>query len=849
MIGYLIGGIILAATGFMATTRKGQKPAATNLEATSSSNPQTPNILLFVLDDLDADTMERMLAANQLPNIKSKIVDGSTNFRNAYVPTSICSPSRASLLTGKFSHNHGVWHVAGTEGPQEFDDYLIRTGGAYLPSWLGNTYHRAFVGKFHLGFRHPQWDFFRQIEGYDPRPGMYKVNENGVERWPAVYQTKYIGDAAKQAIAESGNKPFFLLVSPTAAHANVSGWTEMKNHALGAYDGTPVALCQFPNEQTNGWRQHLVTVDFSSGAPIYLWWQRDSPQRDSGWGNWLKTGNASTIAPNTGNAAVVGWNILKPSPNVRRQQLVRQTGPDVEFYARDIVGTEPAKPWALETDESTLAGTGTMPVAGWSAVVFPSGVIRQQVIRGSETLGYVSYVRHRVPTSTIFTSWRLDPDWGETVVFGRLGGFTVIPTEGARYIIKLMVRSPGTAGFQWWQSGELIDFQELAVSGPESAARSKKASVDVPEEDDQYRDPAMEYSPGGHLYRDKDIEADKGKGSVPEGQTTIVSEVHPYYLLRAYAEGSWSPVVAGQTYNYGGNYPAGSLRKNRDPNGFDSLSAPFELPKEKGSYNRQLESQIPFYSTATWPDLSNPVLGNKQQQDYLRRLSLDRMEQLISVDRMVGELVPAAGPNTIIIFTSDNGHLNGEHRLSNKLTPHEESVRVPLYIRSPQAAPREIAQLVANIDITPTVIDYVGQSWTNPAFNIDGRSLKQVVETGSVANWRRSLLLEYHRPRGLSPGNDSATDWRFGLPDYLGLREIYRTSTVLINSLYVQYYADIVDPLSVIDYEYYHMDADPDQIDNQATGRIPELDNLMRNFYVASGETSRQIDTQGSPIS
>ena len=59
-----------------------------------------------------------------------------------------------------------------------------------------------------------------------------------------------------------------------------------------------------------------------------------------------------SIAPNTGSGAVVGWNVLLPAPNVRRQQLVRQTGSDVEFYSRDIVGTEPAKPWTFTADEA-----------------------------------------------------------------------------------------------------------------------------------------------------------------------------------------------------------------------------------------------------------------------------------------------------------------------------------------------------------------------------------------------------------------------------------------------------------------------------------------------------------------
>ena len=80
---------------------------------------------------------------------------------------------------------------------------------------VSTTHYRAFVGKYHLGFRHPEWDYFRLVDGYDPRPGCYRVNENGVDVWPNVYQTKYIGDVAKQAIAQSGNRPFFLTVAPT----------------------------------------------------------------------------------------------------------------------------------------------------------------------------------------------------------------------------------------------------------------------------------------------------------------------------------------------------------------------------------------------------------------------------------------------------------------------------------------------------------------------------------------------------------------------------------------------------------------------------------------------------------
>lgn len=847
----LLAGAALLGTALMGakSRRRPKQPRPDELlETLSAPDSPTPNVVLFVLDDLDSDTFRVMLGSGLLPNIQSRIVQGGVEFQNTYVPCSICSPSRASLLTGKFSHNHGVWHVTGTEGPARFDNYLVSSDNAYLPTWIGPSYYRAFVGKYHLGFRHPNWDFYQPVDGYDSRPGMYKSVEDGREVMPNVYQTKYIGDAAKRAIAASGSKPLFLMVSPTALHVNVSGWHRKGNYADGRFSGTPVAYDLFP--AGSGWRQHLVTVDFSSGAPVYLWWSRDSQSRDRGWGDWTRTGNAAAVAPGTGNGAVVGWNILLPAPNVRRQQLVRQSGTRVEFYARDIVGSTATEPWALAADEATLAGTGSAPVAAWSAAIFPSGLVRQQVIRGSETLGYVSYIRHRIPTTGNFTAWRLDPDWGESVAFGRLCGFSIIPVGGPRYVVQLIVRRPGAAGYDWWESGQLVDFQELAIAetpatGLESAAVAP-LPVDVGDESDLYRSADLTYSNKGYVQREQ-LDPDAGPESVPERQTVVVTEVHPYFMLRGYAEGSWWPVLPGQTYNYGGDLPAGRLRQNRDPHGFTPSGAQFELPRGKDSWNRQLDSGLPFYSLEAWPDLNAPVPGNRQQQDYLQRLYLDRLEQMISVDRMVGEVIDAAGPNTLIVFTSDNGHFHGEHRLSNKLTPQEESVQVPLFIRGPRGVTRQIANLASSIDIAPTILEYTGRAWGNPNLAIDGRSLRHFVEGAAGPNWRKSLLLEYHQPRGVAEPDRSSTDWRFGLPDYLGLRQLGSGGGVPINTLYVQYYADIEDPSATLDYEYYNISVDPFQTINLANGRVIELDQILRDFYTAAGAEARNQDMRFVP--
>ena len=61
-----------------------------------------PNILMIVTDDQTKGTMSVM------PRTRALMVEGGTSFTNAYVTTPLCCPSRASILTGRYAHNHGV---------------------------------------------------------------------------------------------------------------------------------------------------------------------------------------------------------------------------------------------------------------------------------------------------------------------------------------------------------------------------------------------------------------------------------------------------------------------------------------------------------------------------------------------------------------------------------------------------------------------------------------------------------------------------------------------------------------------------------------------------------------------
>jgi len=100
--------------------------------------------------------------------------------------------------------------------------------------------------------------------------------------------------------------------------------------------------------------------------------------------------------------------------------------------------------------------------------------------------------------------------------------------------------------------------------------------------------------------------------------------------------------------------------------------------------------------------------------------------------------------NTMIIFTTDNGLLEGEHGMVDKRTMHEASIRLPLVVRypglTPPDAPKVIDEQVLTVDFAPTIIDICG---AEPLPKVHGRSWKKLVQTGDP-DWRKSWYYEYN---------------------------------------------------------------------------------------------------------
>ena len=133
--------------------------------------------------------------------------------------------------------------------------------------------------------------------------------------------------------------------------------------------------------------------------------------------------------------------------------------------------------------------------------------------------------------------------------------------------------------------------------------------------------------------------------------------------------------------------------------------------------------------------------GEKGEPEYLR----DYYRVVRALDDTVGQILDAIdglgiGDETLVVFISDNGFLNGEHGLLGKRVAYEESVRIPFVARYPALIePAERSELVLNVDLAPTILDYCGVSVPQ---TMEGRSLRRVIE-GKPAGWREEFLYEY----------------------------------------------------------------------------------------------------------
>ena len=228
-----------------------------------------PNVLFILCDDLRPEAVGAYGSAHvKTPNIDA-LAQSGVKFANTFCTTSLCSPSRASILTGLYAHRHGVRDNF-TELP------------ATLPHWPGRLhesgYATAYVGKWHMGENNdaprPGFDWFVTHKGQ----GKYFDTEwrvNGLRNeTPKGYYTHVVTDYAldwlkTRAAAPDAAKPWALCIGQKAPHSFYfpeEKYAHAFDHVTVPYPASAFALDGKPD-----WIRQRLTTWHGIYGPLFEW--------------------------------------------------------------------------------------------------------------------------------------------------------------------------------------------------------------------------------------------------------------------------------------------------------------------------------------------------------------------------------------------------------------------------------------------------------------------------------------------------------------------------------------------------------------------------------------------------
>ncbi|MBD3267202.1 sulfatase-like hydrolase/transferase [bacterium] len=266
--------------------------APSSLSAQSSG--KKPNILWIMSDDHAAHAIGayggRLASLNPTPTLDRLAREGM-RFHNVFCTNSICVPSRATLMTGQYSHTNGV---------RTLNDRLDRSNHTLSLSMQQAGYQTAMIGKWHLKVEPNGFDYYCVLPGQ----GSYFnpiLREKGNGEWPnnerrfAGYDCKHCSDVVTDLslnwLKKRENKPFFLMHHFKAPHDNfenaerydwlygdthipepLSLWKQ-PNHGSKATEGTGTSISK-RNERRNMGHHMFVDRDLPNEEYTHTAYQR-----------------------------------------------------------------------------------------------------------------------------------------------------------------------------------------------------------------------------------------------------------------------------------------------------------------------------------------------------------------------------------------------------------------------------------------------------------------------------------------------------------------------------------------------------------------------------------------------
>ena len=228
-----------------------------------------PNIVVVLTDDQRRDSMRYM------PNVQRLLVDQGTRYTQAMVPTSLCCPSRATILSGRYAHTSKVWgngDVGGVKKGGWPRFYATGTESRTIATRLRDAgYQTALVGKYMNffgkyappGYVPPGWETFYTLMSNHGAYYNYRTND-GVYHGtaPEDYSTDVFAAKAVDTIRSApADRPLFLYFATYGPHAPFAPAPRHDGAMAGLLPDYTAPTLEQPLRSMPRWMRERVHVD------------------------------------------------------------------------------------------------------------------------------------------------------------------------------------------------------------------------------------------------------------------------------------------------------------------------------------------------------------------------------------------------------------------------------------------------------------------------------------------------------------------------------------------------------------------------------------------------------------
>jgi len=257
---------------------------------------------------------------------------------------------------------------------------------------------------------------------------------------------------------------------------------------------------------------------------------------------------------------------------------------------------------------------------------------------------------------------------------------------------------------------------------------------------------------GQGQYFDTEWRIDGGERAVIPGYyTTVVTDLAEDWIRDRSGDQPWA-ITIGHKAPHSFYYP--------EPQ-YENALADVRIPYPPSAF--MLDDNPAWYvdRLTTWHGIYGPLFDYRPAYPDTRPEGVVAFEEMVrsywrtilSVDDSVGRLYALLEElgtldDTVFVFTSDHGILNGEHGMIDKRTAHEPSIRIPLVVRYPGLtapdAPREVDRMVLTTDFAPSLMALVGATATP---GMHGQSWVPLAQGEDLPDWRQSYVYMYNYER------------------------------------------------------------------------------------------------------